>query len=101
MPASSISGSIFKPRNDYSNLSKAFSHAVRPADFPETQLRFWNDRWAARIGLVGLNDAEKIQHFARFSAFEGGQPEPLAMKYHGHQFRHYNHQIGDGRGFLF
>jgi len=26
---------------------------------------------------------------------------PLAIRYHGHQFRHYNPQIGDGRGFLF
>ena len=26
---------------------------------------------------------------------------PLAMRYHGHQFRTYNPDIGDGRGFLF
>jgi uncharacterized protein YdiU (UPF0061 family) len=26
--------------------------------------------------------------------------EPLAMRYHGHQFRVYNPDIGDGRGFL-
>jgi uncharacterized protein YdiU (UPF0061 family) len=26
---------------------------------------------------------------------------PLAMRYHGHQFRSYNPQLGDGRGFLF
>jgi hypothetical protein len=31
-----------------------------------------------------------------------GQPaEPLALRYHGHQFRSYNPEIGDGRGFLF
>ncbi len=28
-------------------------------------------------------------------------PQPLALRYHGHQFRHYNPDIGDGRGFLF
>ncbi len=28
-------------------------------------------------------------------------PEPLALRYHGHQFRVYNPEIGDGRGFLF
>ena len=27
--------------------------------------------------------------------------QPLALRYHGHQFRHYNPEIGDGRGFLF
>lgn len=28
-------------------------------------------------------------------------PRPLALRYHGHQFRVYNPEIGDGRGFLF
>ncbi len=97
MPASSA----FKPRLDYSKLSSAFSHGVRPADFPETRLRFWNDRWAQRLGLGELTTEEKTLHFARFKPFAGAQPEPLAMKYHGHQFRHYNPQLGDGRGFLF
>ena len=27
--------------------------------------------------------------------------QPLALRYHGHQFRQYNPEIGDGRGFLF
>ncbi len=96
MPASS-----FLPRTDYSKLKPAFYHAVSPANFPETKLRFWNDRWAKRIGLGELTAEEKIRHFARFEAFAGAQSSPLAMKYHGHQFRHYNPQIGDGRGFLY
>ncbi|MCA3701323.1 MAG: YdiU family protein, partial [Brevundimonas sp.] len=29
-----------------------------------------------------------------------GQPGPIAMRYHGHQFRSYNPDLGDGRGFL-
>ena len=28
-------------------------------------------------------------------------PQPLALRYHGHQFQVYNPEIGDGRGFLF
>ena len=28
-------------------------------------------------------------------------PQPLALRYHGHQFRYYNPDLGDGRGFLF
>ena len=28
-------------------------------------------------------------------------PQPLALRYHGHQFRRYNPELGDGRGFLF
>src|SRR5262249_13430197 len=38
---------------------------------------------------------------ARFEPLPGNMPAPLAMRYHGHQFRSYNPDIGDGRGFLF
>ena len=31
----------------------------------------------------------------------GTLPRPLALRYHGHQFRVYNPDIGDGRGFTF
>ena len=31
----------------------------------------------------------------------GSLTQPLALRYHGHQFRVYNPEIGDGRGFLF
>ena len=27
--------------------------------------------------------------------------QPLALRYHGHQFQTYNPDLGDGRGFLF
>ena len=30
-----------------------------------------------------------------------GTTSPLALRYHGHQFQHYNPDLGDGRGFLF
>ncbi|RYE02590.1 MAG: YdiU family protein [Sphingomonadales bacterium] len=64
-------------------------------------LRFRNDRAAAQIGLDGLSDADWIRHFGRFEPLPGAQPRPLALRYHGHQFRVYNPEIGDGRGFLF
>ena len=74
---------------------------VAPADFPETRLRFRNDRAAASVGLAGLSDDEWLAHFGRFRPMEGNLPQPLALRYHGHQFRVYNPEIGDGRGFLF
>ena len=74
---------------------------VRRADFPEHTLRFRNDRHAATVGLDGLSEAEWIAHFGRFEALPDNLPQPLALRYHGHQFRTYNPQIGDGRGFLF
>ena len=74
---------------------------VEAADFPETRLRFRNDRWAEPVGLADLSDADWMRHFGRFEPLPGNLPQPLALRYHGHQFRVYNPEIGDGRGFLF
>jgi uncharacterized protein YdiU (UPF0061 family) len=82
-------------------LGGDFYDPVAPADFPRTILRFRNDRAAASIGLDGLDDAAWIRHFARFAPLPRNLAEPLALRYHGHQFRVYNPDIGDGRGFLF
>lgn len=75
--------------------------AVHPADFPETTLRFRNRRWDRAVGLAELDDGDWVRHFGRFQALPDNLPQPLALKYHGHQFRNYNPDIGDGRGFLF
>lgn len=83
------------------SLGGEFYDPVRPADFPQASIRFRNDRAAATIGLDGLTDAQWVAHFARFLALPGSLSEPLALRYHGHQFRSYNPDIGDGRGFLF
>ena len=74
---------------------------VQAADFPETRLRFRNDRLAATVGLDGLSDTDWIRHFGRFEPLDGSLPQPLALRYHGHQFRSYNPDLGDGRGFTF
>ncbi len=74
---------------------------VAGADFPETVLRFRNDRAAASVGLAGLGEAAWLEHFGRFAPLPGNLPQPLALRYHGHQFRVYNPELGDGRGFLF
>lgn len=91
----------FSPVTAFAGLGPDFSDPVEPADFPELKLRWWNQRWASEIGLGEMNDAKKRDHFARFEPFDGYPHPPMAMRYHGHQFRHYNPQIGDGRGFLY
>ena len=83
------------------SLADWLGDAVRSADFPETRLRFRNDRWAAAVGLDRLSDEEWLTHFGRFAPLPGNLPHPLALRYHGHQFRVYNPEIGDGRGFLY
>jgi uncharacterized protein YdiU (UPF0061 family) len=82
-------------------LGDAFYDPVTAADFPKTILRFRNDRWAPAVGLAELADEEWLRHFGRFEPLPANLPEPLALRYHGHQFRAYNPDIGDGRGFLF
>ena len=64
-------------------------------------MRYRDDRAAKSIGLDSLPDEEWISHFGRFEPLDDNLPNPLALRYHGHQFRHYNPDIGDGRGFLF
>ncbi len=89
----------YRPEPRFFDLGADYADAVQAADFPQTILRFRNDRAAAEVGLEGLNEAEWIAAFGRFEPLPG-QPGPIAMRYHGHQFRHYNPDLGDGRGFL-
>ena len=91
----------FRPQATILELGDGFYDPVAPADFPETRLRFRNDRAAAEVGLDGLSEADWIAHMGRFRPFAGSLPQPLALRYHGHQFRTYNSEIGDGRGFTF
>ena len=81
-------------------LGEAFYDAVEPARFPKCQPRFLNRRWAESLGL-DLDDEGWTRHFCRFEPFPDNLPQPLALRYHGHQFRVYNPDIGDGRGFTF
>jgi len=90
----------FTPATDIEALP-ALADPVEAASFPKHIIRYRNDRWAADIGLDGLDDEQWIAHFGRFTALEGSLQQPLALRYHGHQFRVYNPEIGDGRGFLF
>lgn len=89
----------YRPDPRFFDLGPDYADAVQAAAFPQTVLRFRNDRAAAEVGLEGLSEAEWIAAFGRFDPLPG-QPGPLAMRYHGHQFRQYNPDLGDGRGFL-
>ncbi|MBB4659424.1 protein adenylyltransferase SelO family protein [Parvularcula dongshanensis] len=82
-------------------LGPAFYDEVEPAAFPEHVLRFRNQRWAERVDLGALSDEDWVRHMGRFEPLPGNLPRPLALRYHGHQFRSYNPDLGDGRGFLY
>ncbi len=93
--------SSYRPDPRTPELGPEFFDVVEPARFPRHILRFRNQRWAERVGLFALSDAQWTEHFARFVALPGNLPQPLALRYHGYQFRNYNPYLGDGRGFLF
>ncbi len=95
MPVSSD----YRPDPTFAELGLDYGDPVAPADFPMTRLRFRNDRAATTVGLDGLTGSEWLTHFGRLQPLPG-QPGPIAMRYHGHQFRTYNPDLGDGRGFL-
>lgn len=91
----------YRPDPLFARLGGEFCDAVEPARFPKAILRYRNQRQAKRVGLDDLTSEEWIAAFARFESLPHNQPVPLAMRYHGHQFRVYNPDLGDGRGFLF
>ncbi|HET8750100.1 MAG TPA: YdiU family protein [Sphingomicrobium sp.] len=90
----------YRPDPEILKLGPDYYDPVEPARFPQCTPRFLNRRWATRVGLE-LDDAQWAAHFCSFEPLPDNLNEPLALRYHGHQFRVYNPEIGDGRGFLF
>lgn len=81
-------------------MGERFYDPVQAADFPKTILRYADTDLAQSLGLP-TDEADWVNHFGRFEPLPNNLTEPLALRYHGHQFRHYNADLGDGRGFLF
>jgi uncharacterized protein YdiU (UPF0061 family) len=90
----------YRPDPQILSLGPDFYDEVEPARFPTCTARFLNQRWAEQIGLE-LEGEGWARHFCRFEPLLDNLIHPLALRYHGHQFRVYNPEIGDGRGFLF
>jgi len=91
----------YSPAPRLADSALALHDPVKAADFPQTILRYRNARAAQSVGLEALSYADWISHFGRFNPLPDNQLEPLALRYHGHQFRQYNPDLGDGRGFLY
>lgn len=69
-----------------------FYDPVPPAQFPEKKLRYIN---------TSLNLDFAADNLWSFEPLTNNLPKCLALKYHGHQFQHYNPELGDGRGFVY
>jgi serine/tyrosine/threonine adenylyltransferase len=97
----SPSPSPYQPDPAIQNLIDLIADPVQATHFPQHILRFRNARWDQAVGLGGLDDQQWLAHFGAFTPLPDNLREPLALRYHGHQFRSYNPDLGDGRGFLF
>ena len=91
----------YRASTSHAALGPEFYDVVAAATFPQHILRYRNQRAARTVGLDTLTDEEWISHFGKFQPLSGSFEKPLALRYHGHQFRTYNPELGDGRGFLF
>lgn len=69
--------------------------AARP---PAPRMVVWNAELAEAIGLEAIGDEQLARWFSGAEELPGSQP--LALAYAGHQFGHFNPQLGDGRALL-
>ena len=95
-----VSGT-YQPDPQFFGLGPEFGDPVQAAEFPMHRLVWRDQAAAASVGLDTLSDEEWVAHFGRFETLPAMAQPPVAMRYHGHQFRTYNPQLGDGSGFLF
>jgi serine/tyrosine/threonine adenylyltransferase len=91
---------LFAFDNSYARLPEHFHRPAKPAAARAPRLIRFNRALAETLGL-DLADADE----ARLAQVFSGQvipvgAEPLAQAYAGHQFGHFNPQLGDGRALL-
>lgn len=88
-------------QNSCLELPERFYQKVLPQKVPNPSIKSWNVELAQFLGISATIDNDK--NFLE-QVFSGKQivPEsqPLAMAYSGHQFGHFNPEMGDGRAHL-
>lgn len=91
---------FMKLTHSYFDLGNKFFELNRPASVRSPSLFLWNASLAKELDLGELNDdlSELAQYFSGSMLLPNSKP--LSMVYAGHQFGHYNPQLGDGRAHL-
>lgn len=90
----------FKFVNSYTQLPQSFFSRVKPTPVSRPSLIALNHELAEELYLdaQALNSADGIALFAGNALPSSAQP--IAQAYAGHQFGHFNPQLGDGRAIL-
>lgn len=81
--------------NSYARLPEALFHRQSPCQVPAPSMIAWNAPLARSLNITGGPDAQTLSG----NLLPKGA-EPLAQLYSGHQFGHWNSQLGDGRALL-
>lgn len=91
---------LFPFDNSYARLPEYFYRRVNPQPVKQPTLIILNESLATELKLPTerLKEDEQVAVFGGNRIPEGA--EPLAMAYTGHQFGHFNPQLGDGRAIL-
>ncbi|MDX2321552.1 MAG: YdiU family protein [Moritella sp.] len=86
--------------NHYARLPAHFYNKQIPAGLCDPKMVSLNPQVLALLGLDdSFADSDALLQLCSGNYLPSGF-EPLAMKYTGHQFGHYNPDLGDGRGLL-
>ena len=87
-------------KNSYFDLGRDFYQSISPTPVQNPELIIFNQELGDELGLAGtgLSASAGASVFAGNRVPEGA--EPLAMAYSGHQFGHFNPNLGDGRAIL-
>lgn len=87
--------------NQYHQLGKSFYQQSEPSTVAKPVLLLWNEplAQALQIDYSAQQDSELLaQYFSGNQLIAGSKP--IAQAYSGHQFGHFNPQLGDGRAHL-
>lgn len=84
-------------QNTYACLPESFHQPVNPSPVSSPQVIAYNEELAHELGIE-LTEQEALDFLSGNTLPEGSKP--LAMAYSGHQFGHFNPQLGDGRAIL-
>jgi len=87
--------------NTYITLGEQFFQQGLPQKFPAPQLLLWNKPLANNLYISEQLQSDNYllsQYFSGNKLLDGA--EPIALAYSGHQFGHFNPQLGDGRAHL-
>lgn len=86
--------------NIYAQQLNALVSPVRPQVLEGAKLAFYNAELGQTLGLPPSLENEDLLLQALFSKEGALSQNAVAQKYGGHQFGHWNPQLGDGRGLL-